>query len=1020
MADGSVIIDTELDRSGLKTGLAALAGDVQMGINAAIAAASAALAAGVAAAVKYGAEYESAFAGVKKTVDTSMFDSQEAIDSFFGDLSQNLLAMSERLPFAAADIASVTEAAGQLGIQNDALLSFTETMVNLGVATNLTADEAATQLARFANIVGMPQTEFEKLGSTVVALGNNLATTEADIVNMGMRLAGAGTQVGMTEAQIMALAGAMSSVGMEAEAGGSSISRVLTMMQVSCETGGEALNALASIAGMTADEFKIAFEQDATGALMAFLGGLQDTERNGKSAIGVIAELGEISELSAMDTVQVRDALLRASNASDLMANSLEIANTAWAENTALSTEAAQRYETLESKSIMLANSAKNLGIALYQSVEDNLKEAVSYAQSLVQELESAFSTGGFAGLASAVGDVLAQAVSYIAQYAPTMVRGAVDLIHSFIQGLISAAPEVSDVAVEVGIMLYDGILTVYSDLITLGGELIIDLANSITENSPKLIEALVGGVTQMVTAIAEYLPLVIEAGVQMVAALTQGILEALPGLAETVLSVLSTLVESLIGMIPTLVDCVVQIVDQIVDTVVTSAPMLLDAVLQFVNQIISALPEIISKIVSVLPTLITAVVNGIMELVPQIVQAGFQLFIALIEALPSVISEIVTALPEIVTAIVGGLLEMIPMLVDCGVKLLVSLIQALPDIIYQIVEVLPQIVMAIIETLVGLIPEIITCGIQLLTSLVSALPQIIAAIIAVIPSIIMSIIAALIDNIPLIIQCGIDLLTSLITDLPQIIVTILTAIPQIVASLVEAIVSNVGMIAEAGIQLLTSLVTSLPQIISTIIRAIPQIIQAIVQSILSFKGQIVEAGSNLLQGMADGIGNAIGSVVARARQAAANVVSAVKGFFGISSPSKLFKNEIGKNLMLGLAGGIVDNGEEAVKAAQAVADQIADVEFTSGEPDPGDGKDYDAIAYKVKAAVQNMQTVIGTEMSSGSASGFYKGSSKDTPHETTEPEKPRYVYNVITVDGKEAARELTPYIEKELDWRDK
>lgn len=829
MADGSVIIDTELDRSGLKTGLAAMAGDVQAGIKAAITAAAAALAAGVAAAVKYGAEYESAFAGVRKTVDTSMFESQEAIDAFFGDLSNNLLQMSERLPFAAAEIAAVTEAAGQLGIQNDALLTFTETMVNLGVATNLTADEAATQLARFANIVQMPQSEFERLGSTIVALGNNLATTEADIVNMGMRLAGTGSQVGMTEAQIMALAGALSSVGLEAEAGGSSISQVLKMMQNAAEGGGEALSALARVAGMTSQEFKTAFETDATGALMAFLRGLQDTERNGKSAIGVIAELGEISELSALDNLRVSDALTRASNASDLLASALDIANQAWTENTALSNEAAQRYETLESRSIMLANSAKNLGIALYQSVEGNLKDAVSFAQELIQQLESAFSTGGFAGLAGAVGDVLAQAASYIAQYAPILAQGAVDLVQSFVQGLVTAAPQIANVAAEIGVTLLDGVLSIGAQLIVLAGELIVDLAGSIAENAP-----------------------------------------------------------------------------QIIDTVIAA-----------------------------------------------------------------------------------------------GV----------------------QIVQELIQTLSGMIPQIITCGFQLLTSLVSALPQIIAAIIGVLPQIITAIVSALTNNIPLIIQCGIQLLTSLVQALPEIITAIVAALPQIIAAVISALLGNIGLIVQCGIQLFTSLITALPQIISTVIASIPQIISAVVQAILGARGQIVEAGSNLLSGLADGIGNAIGGVVARAREAAARVANSVKSFFGIASPSKLFKNEIGKNLMLGLADGIIDNGKEAVKATKTVADNIADVDFGPGDPRLGVGvPDYNAIVATATGAVNMARYSTGRAAAGSYYSGLDLSDKIDKLQSCLETisEKikiPEAIDARVNINGRQLSREITPYVAEDLEW---
>ena len=135
-------------------------------------------------AAKSALDCESAFAGVRKTVD--------ATEEEFAALERGIRDMAKEIPAAATEIAGVAEAAGQLGIQNEHILSFTRTMIDLGESTNMSAEEAATALARLANITQMPQESFDRLGSTVVALGNSLATTEAEIVEMGLRLAGAG------------------------------------------------------------------------------------------------------------------------------------------------------------------------------------------------------------------------------------------------------------------------------------------------------------------------------------------------------------------------------------------------------------------------------------------------------------------------------------------------------------------------------------------------------------------------------------------------------------------------------------------------------------------------------------------------------------------------------------------------------------------------------------------------------------------------------------------------------------
>ena len=149
--------------------------------------------------------------------------------------------MSTEIPATTDEIAAVAEAAGQLGIQKDSLLDFTETMIMMGTATNMTADEAATSLAQFANITGTSADEYDRLGSTIVALGNNFATTESEITEMATRLASAGTLAGLTEAEILALSTAMSSVGIEAEAGGTAMTQTLSAIESAVASGGDTL-----------------------------------------------------------------------------------------------------------------------------------------------------------------------------------------------------------------------------------------------------------------------------------------------------------------------------------------------------------------------------------------------------------------------------------------------------------------------------------------------------------------------------------------------------------------------------------------------------------------------------------------------------------------------------------------------------------------------------------------------------------------------------------------------------------
>lgn len=353
-----------------------------------------AVAAGLGVSIAKGSEFESAFAGVKKTVN--------ATDAELEQMRDDIREMAKEMPTSAAGLSEIAESAGQLGIQTENIAEFTKTMADLEVATNLTREEGAADFAKFANITKMQQDHFDELGSSAVALGNNMATTEADTVAMAMRIAAAGTQVRLSQADIMAYAASLSSVGIEAEAGGSAFSKLLVNMQMATETG-KNLKDYAKVAGMTGEQFKEAFQQDATAAINAFLSGLNDTERNGKSAIAVLDDMG-------IKEVRLRDTLLRAANASDLFADALRISNTAWEENVALSNEAEQRYATFESQMDILGNKVTDVGISVYDDLKPGLTEAGKLANEFVDSV---------AGKEDAFGDVIESATKKM----PTMVR---------------------------------------------------------------------------------------------------------------------------------------------------------------------------------------------------------------------------------------------------------------------------------------------------------------------------------------------------------------------------------------------------------------------------------------------------------------------------------------------------------------------------------------------------------------------------------------------------------------------
>lgn len=305
-------------------------------------------AAGLALVGKAAMDWESSWAGVLKTVD--------ATPAGLRELEGGLRGLAKTLPSTHGEIASVAEAAGQLGVKAGDVVGFTKVMIDLGQSTNLSAEEGATSLARFSNVMGTSVSDVGRLGATLVGLGNNFATTESEIMAMSMRLAGAGKQIGLSEGETMGLAAAMSSVGIEAEAGGSAMSTTMKRIGKAVDEGGSSLDTFAKTAGMTSEDFAAKWKSGAAGGIEAFTSGLGRAGEAGESVNAILSELG-------ITGIREADALLRLSSAGELMGEAMKQGAMEYEAGTALIEEANKRYETAESKVKVAWNGIKDAAI---------------------------------------------------------------------------------------------------------------------------------------------------------------------------------------------------------------------------------------------------------------------------------------------------------------------------------------------------------------------------------------------------------------------------------------------------------------------------------------------------------------------------------------------------------------------------------------------------------------------------------------------------------------------------------
>ena len=339
--------------------------------------ASTALAAGGVASAKFAIDFEDSFVGVKKTVDATP-EQLAKIKQGIIDLSTTGIDGRGAIPQTATELNELAAAGGQLGISQENIVDFTEVMAQMGSATNLVGEEGAATLARFMNVMGTSQGEIRNIGSAIVDLGNHSATTESEIAEMALRMGKYGSSVRMSAADVLGYSAALSSLGIEAQMGGSAIGRTWLSIETAVASGGEGLTKFAKYSGKSAEEFKEQWNTDSSGAFNGLLKGLQSAE----NLTVALDDLG-------INNTQDIQAMMALVNGYDLVTESVNRSNTAYQENMALQEEFNAKNETTASKLANTKNNiveaARSIGETMLPSIKDASTTVADFAKGLSQ-----------------------------------------------------------------------------------------------------------------------------------------------------------------------------------------------------------------------------------------------------------------------------------------------------------------------------------------------------------------------------------------------------------------------------------------------------------------------------------------------------------------------------------------------------------------------------------------------------------------------------------------------------------
>lgn len=377
-------------------------------------------------------------------------------------------------------------------------------------------------------------------------------------------------------------------------------------------------------------------------------------------------------------------------------------------------------------------------------------------------------------------------------------------------------------------------------------------------------------------------------------------------------------LIQGMVGAIPALINSAAGLIDTIVEAIQQHAPTILNGAVTLFMGLATGLLTVLPQLVQAASTLIIDLVGMIADLLPDLINAGVTLFLGLVESLaivlpqliekltqviPQIIEAVITAIPLIVEALATALPQIIEGAIQLFLGIVLGLAEAIPTIIEAVVELIPTLITA----LIGMIPVLIEGAVQLLMGLIEAIPIIIPALIEGALGMVTSIIEALVTAIPLLLDAAVQLFTSLIEALPIILPDLLMALIGLVPMITMSILEMVPALLGAAIQLFMALVTAVPMMMQKLGPAIAKVWPAIWDNIKQIPGKMMNAGKDIMTGLIDGVKSMIGNVVQAAKDAGGAMLDGIKGFLGIKSPSRVFRDQVGKMVGLGLLEGIDD-----------------------------------------------------------------------------------------------------------------
>lgn len=399
------------------------------------------------------------------------------------------------------------------------------------------------------------------------------------------------------------------------------------------------------------------------------------------------------------------------------------------------------------------------------------------------------------------------------------------------------------------------------------------------------------------------------ENGKKIIEYLIDGIQKSMPEIQEKAGEIISFLVSGFLNGRKKMLEVAVPITTGLVQGISQALPEILASGAEILQSLIQGISESLPQLISSGLVILHTIVNGIIGVIPQLLPLAITIITVLVNGLTQAIVAVLQFAPQILTTLISGIIAVLPTLIECAVQILNFLISAITANLPLILGAAIEILMALITGIIENITVIIGAALEILNALISAILENLPLIISAAVELLIALLNGIIENLPMLIDAAIQILMTLVDFLIQNLPMLIDAAIQIITQLVSGIIANLPQLLDAGVRLITELIAGLVKAIPDIIRAIPQIVSAIWDTLK--ETDWLQLGKDLLRGIADGLLAGLDAIWDTITEVGESIWNGFKDFFGIASPSKLMRDEVGKWLLPGVSVGVEDTSDK-------------------------------------------------------------------------------------------------------------